>query len=285
MDALVSTAWLAEHLDDPDLVVFDATLYLPNEGKDGRAEYEAAHIPRALYFDIDAVADPDTELPHMVPSAGRFARLMTALGVGPQSRVVFYDQKGLASAARGWWLLRLFGHDAAAVLDGGLPKWLREGRPVASGPVTPHPAALPFQPRLRARLLRGLGDLLDDLETGAEIVLDARSSGRFAGIEPEPRPGVMPGCIPGSRNLPYTELLTPEKTFRPPAELRALFESRGIDGRRPVVVSCGSGVSAAMLALGMRLAGLPDPALYDGSWTEWATHPATPKSTAKGASA
>jgi thiosulfate/3-mercaptopyruvate sulfurtransferase len=277
MDPLVSTEWLAAHLGAPDLVVFDATYYLPNEGKDGRAEYEAAHIPGALFFDIDEIADPDTDLPHMVPTPGRFARLMTALGVGPATRVVFYDQKGLASAARGWWLLRLFGHDEVAVLDGGLPKWRAEGRPIAQGREPSRPAAAPFPPRFRARLLRGLGDLLDDLAHGREIVLDARSAGRFAGEEPEPRDGVSPGCIPGSRNLPYTELLTPERTFRPPEELRALFAARGIDGSRPVVVSCGSGVSAAMLALGMRLAGLPDPALYDGSWTEWATHPATPK--------
>ncbi len=276
MEPLVSTAWLAEHLGEKDLVVFDATMYLPNENKNGRAEFAQAHIPGAGFFDIDEIADPESDLPHMVPTPSRFAQLMARLGVGNASRVVFYDQKGLSSAARGWWLMALFGHDRAAVLDGGLPKWRREGRPIESGPPRP-PAPAHFAPRFRPRRLRGLGDMLENLHHAAELVLDARAAGRFAATSPEPRPGLPGGHIPGSRNLPYTELLNPDFTFRPPAELRARFEACGVDGNCAVVTSCGSGVSAAVLSLGLALAGFPVGALYDGSWTEWASHPDTPK--------
>ncbi len=276
MDPVVSTEWLASQLGNAGLVVFDATKYLPNDGKDGRAEYRRAHIPGARYFDIDEVADPDTDLPHMVPSAGRFAKLMQRLGVSDASAVVFYDQKGLSSAARGWWLMGLFGHDNAAVLDGGLPKWLREDRQVETGdPPAPPPGQ--FTPSLRAARLRGIGDLLGNLQSGAAIVLDARAAGRFRGEAPEPRAGLPSGHIPGSKNVPYAELLYPDGTLLPAAALRARFAREGIDGTRPVVTSCGSGVSAAILTLGMVRAGLPPGALYDGSWTEWAARPDTPK--------
>ena len=277
MDPLVSTDWLASLLGQPDLVVFDATKYLPTENKDGRAEYLRAHIPGARYFDIDEVADPDTDLPHMAPSAGRFATLMQRLGVGDGRRVVFYDQKGLSSAARGWWLMGLFGHDDAAVLDGGLPKWQRENRPVESGEPPPPPAAGAFTPTLRATRLRGLGDLLHNLQTHEELVLDARAAARFRAEAPEPRPGLPGGHIPGSKNIPYTELLYPDGTFLPVEAARARFAREGVDGTRPVVTSCGSGVTAAILTLGMMRAGLPPGALYDGSWTEWASRPDTPK--------
>jgi thiosulfate/3-mercaptopyruvate sulfurtransferase len=277
MDPLVSTDWLASQLGQPDLVVFDATKYLPNEHKDGRAEYLQARIPGARYFDIDEVADQDTDLPHMVPGAGRFAALMQRLGVGDGSRVVFYDQKGLSSAARGWWLMGLFGHDDAAVLDGGLPKWQREGRPVESGEPPPPAPAGPFTPTLRAMRLRGLGDLLRNLQTREELVLDARAAARFRAEAPEPRPGLLGGHIPGSKNIPYTELLYPDQTFLPVEAVRARFAREGVDGTRPVVTSCGSGVSAAILTLGLVRAGLPPDALYDGSWTEWASRPDTPK--------
>ena len=278
MHPLVTTDWLAGELGKPDLIVFDATKYLPNEPKDGQTEFLAAHIPGARFFDIDEIADPETDLPHMVPAAGRFARLVGALGVSNTTRVVFYDQKGLSSAARGWWLMGLFGHDDAAVLDGGLPKWRAEGRAVESGAPTP---AVPahFRPHFRPTRLRGIGDILTNLDRRGEVVLDARAAGRFAGSAPEPRPGMRAWRIPGSRNLPYTELLNPDGTFRPPAELRARFAARGIDGTHPVVTSCGSGVSACILTLGMRLAGLPDAAVYDGSWSEWGAHPATPVET------
>lgn len=277
MDALVSTDWLASQLGTSGLIVFDATKYLPNEAKDGRAEYLAAHIPGARYFDIDEVADPDTDLPHMVPSAGRFAKLMQQFGVSNDSTVVFYDQKGLASAARGWWLMGLFGHDKAAVLDGGLPKWLREGRPVESGEPAPPQMVAGFIPTLRAGRLRGLGDMLRNVQTGEELVLDARSPGRFHGEAPEPRAGLPSGHIPGSKNVPYADLLYPDQTFLPSEAIRAKLARAGVDGSRAVVTSCGSGVSAAILTLGMVRAGLPPGALYDGSWTEWASRPDTPK--------
>ncbi len=278
MDPLVTTEFLAAELGKPDLVVFDATKYLPNEDRDGHAEFLAAHIPGARFFDIDLVADPDTELPHMVPSAGRFARLMGELGVSNAARVVFYDQKGLSSAARGWWLMGLFGHDAAAVLDGGLPKWRREGRAVAAG-APPAPPRAEFRPHFRPTRLRGIGDVLGNLERGDELVLDARAAGRFAGTAPEPRAGMRSGRIPGSANVPYTDLLHPDGTFRPAAELRARFAAAGVTPGRKLVTSCGSGVSAGVLSLGLRLAGLPEAPVYDGSWSEWGTHPATPVET------
>lgn len=278
MQALVTTEWLAGELGKPDLVVFDATKYLPNEPKDGRTEFLAAHIPGARYFDIDEVADPDTDLPHMVPAPGRFGKLMGALGVNNASRVVFYDQKGLASAARGWWLMGLFGHDKAAVLDGGLPKWQREGRRIESGaPPAPTPAT--FRPDYRPMRLRGVGDLLGNVTTQAELVLDARAAGRFTGATPEPRAGMRSGHIPGSASLPYTDLLNDDGTFRSVGDLRARFAAAGADGSRPLVTSCGSGVTACILTLGLRLAGLPEGAVYDGSWTEWGGRADTPVET------
>lgn len=275
MPPLVSTAWLAERLGASDLVLLDATMYLPPEGRNAREEFRRGHIPGAHFFDIDEIADEPSGLPHMLPSQGRFARLIGALGVSNESRVVFYDQKGLFSAARGWWLMGVFGHDRAAVLDGGLPKWRAENRAIESGePPPPQPAV--FVPNFRARRVRGLGDLLANLETKAELVLDARAAGRFAGTVPEPRPGVRSGHIPGAKSIPYTEMLAKDGTFLTPAQLRARFAKAGADGKRPVVTSCGSGVSASVLTLGLTLAGLPAGALYDGSWTEWGSRSDTP---------
>jgi thiosulfate/3-mercaptopyruvate sulfurtransferase len=274
-DTLVSTGWLAEHLGSPGVVVFDATKYLPNEPRDAEAEFRQARIPGALRFDIDGIADAETELPHMVPTPGRFARLIGALGVGNDSFVVFYDQKGLASSARGWWMMRLYGHDRTAVLDGGLPKWLREGRPVEAGePAAPAPAS--FRPDFRAMMLRGVGDILANLEGRRELVVDARAAGRFDGSTPEPRPGMRSGHIPGSVSLPYTELLEADQTMQPSPALRARFAKAGVDGRRPVVTSCGSGITACILTLALVRAGLPAGAVYDGSWTEWGGRPDTP---------
>ncbi|MDB5401493.1 MAG: thiosulfate/3-mercaptopyruvate sulfurtransferase [Acetobacteraceae bacterium] len=275
MGPLVTTEWLAAELGKPDLIVFDATKYLPNEPKDGKAEFVRAHIPGARYFDIDQIADPDTDLPHMVPTPGRFARLMGVLGVGNGSRVVFYDQKGLASAARGWWLMGLFGHDDAAVLDGGLPKWVKEGRAVQDGEAAlPKPAE--FRPDYRAGQLRGVGDMLRNVLSRSEQVLDARAAGRFSGAIPEPRAGMRSGHIPGSVSVPYTDLLHADGTFRPAGEVRGRFEAAGVDGSRPLVTSCGSGVTACILTLGLRVAGFPEGAVYDGSWTEWGGRSDTP---------
>ena len=281
MGPLVTTDWLAAELGKPDLVVFDATKYLPNEPKDGVAEFRRAHIPGARYFDIDRIADTDTDLPHMVPTPGRFAKLMGELGVANTSRIVFYDQKGLASAARGWWLMGLFGHDAAAVLDGGLPKWQRENRPVEAGDPS-SPSSTIYRPDYRAARLRGVGDIIGNVETQAELVLDARAAGRFTGETPEPRAGMRSGHIPGSASLPYTDLLNADGTFRSPEAIRDRFAQAGVTAGRPVVTSCGSGVTACILTLGLRLAGLPEGSVYDGSWTEWGGRSDTPVETKQG---
>ena len=276
MDPLVSTEWLAAQLGTPGLVLFDATKYLPNEGKDAAALFAERHIPGARLFDIDVVADPDTSLPHMAPSPGRFETLMRQMGVGNDSRVVFYDQKGLFSAGRGWWLMGLFGHDEAAVLDGGLPKWLAEGRATEAGlPAAPAPTT--FQASYRPTRLRGLGDMM--APDAGRVVLDARAAARFHGTAPEPRPGMPSGHMPGSRSLPSTSLLAPDGTMLPPDRLRALFAEAGADGSKPVVTSCGTGVTATILTLGLLRAGLPIGAVYDGSWTEWAGRPDTVKET------
>ncbi len=272
---LVSTGWLAERLGSPGLHVFDASFYLPTETADAAKIFEQGHIHGARFFDLEQVADQETDLPHMVPSAGRFERALAALGVSDGDLAVFYDQKGLFSAARGWWLMRLFGHQAC-VLDGGLPKWRAENRPLEQG--RPYPAQPGrFHATLHAARLRGLGDVTDNLSTGRELVLDARPAGRFHGTAPEPRPGLPGGHIPGARSLPATELLAEDQTMLPPAALRARFARAGADGTRPVVTSCGTGVTAAILALGLAVAGLPEGALYDGSWTEWAARADTPK--------
>jgi thiosulfate/3-mercaptopyruvate sulfurtransferase len=204
--------------------------------------------------------------------------LMAAMGVSNTSRIVFYDQKGLASAARGWWLMGLFGHDQAAVLDGGLPKWLREGRPTEAGqPAVPTPGS--FLAEFRATRLRGVGDVMRNVAARSELVLDARAAGRFTGAVPEPRPGMRSGHIPESANLPYTDLLNADGTFRPVPDVTACFAKAGVDGSRPVVTSCGSGVTACILTLGLRLAGLQEGAVYDGSWTEWGGRSDTPVET------
>lgn len=265
--ALIDAAWLAARLHDPLLVVLDATYRLPNEGRDAGADFRAAHIPGAQFFDVDRFADPaEAALPHMVPTPALAREMLQNLGINRDSLVVIYDQKGIFSAPRGWFLLRLFGHDRVCVLDGGLPGWQAAGFAVTQG--APAAAARGnFEPRYRARLLRGFGDMRDNLASGGELVLDARPAPRFYGTAPEPRPGLRGGHIPGSRSLPFGELLV-EGRMKPAAELRAVFAGLGaVD--RAVVTSCGSGVSAAVLTLGMVVAGLPIGALYDGSWSEW----------------
>lgn len=276
MNDLVSTEWLAGALGAPDLMVFDATEYLPNEPFDGVTKYREAHIPGAHFFDIDEVADPDTTLPHMAPTAGRFARLMGEMGISNTTRVIFYDQKGLQSSARGWWLMKLFGHEKAAVLDGGLPKWLAEGRATESGDAK-SAAPTSYTPDFRADLVKGIGDVKRIIADGSALILDARAKGRFDGSAPEPRPGLPSGHMPGAKSVPFNELLNADFTMKDAAALRARFALAGADGGKPIITSCGTGVTACILALGLKQAGLGDAAIYDGSWTEWAGRPETLK--------
>jgi thiosulfate/3-mercaptopyruvate sulfurtransferase len=276
MHDLVSSEWLAEALGAPDLMVFDATKYLPNEPFDGLTKFREAHIPGARFFDIDVVADPDTNLPHMAPTAGRFARLMGEMGISNATRVIFYDQKGLQSSARGWWLMKLFGHERTAVLDGGLPKWLAEGRATESGDAKPATPAS-YTPDFRADLLKGIGDVKRIIADGSALILDARAKGRFDGTAPEPRPGLPSGHMPGAKSVPFNELLNADFTMKDAPALRARFAAAGADGSKPIVTSCGTGVTACILALGLKQAGLGDAAIYDGSWTEWAGRPETQK--------
>ena len=283
MDNLVSTEWLAAHLGAPGLRIFDTTKYLPNEPFDGVTKFAEAHIPGADFFDLDVVADPDATLPHMIPSAARFEKLMGSLGLTNTTRVVFYDQKGLQSSARGWWLMRLFGHINAAVLDGGLPKWLREGRAVASGAATPASPAHYVADFVAARVA-GIGDVKRVLANGSALVLDARAAGRFKGTAPEPRAGLPSGHMPGAANIPFNELFATDGTMLPPDDLRARFANAGADGTRALVTTCGTGVTACILTLGAIRAGLPEPAVYDGSWIEWASRPETVKATVKATS-
>jgi thiosulfate/3-mercaptopyruvate sulfurtransferase len=274
MEALVSTEWLAAHLRDPDLRVLDGSWHMPQTRRDPRAEFLAAHLPGAAFFDIDGIADRTTPLPHMLPTPEVFADAVGALGVGTGDRVVVYDTRGVVSAARVWWTFRAFGHDAVAVLDGGLPKWTAEGRQLESG--EPKPERRVFRATQRPGVVRDLAAMRDNLTTQREQVLDARSAGRFAATEPEPRAGLRGGHIPGSLNLPSDTLLRSDGTLLPPGDLRKRFEAAGIDFARPVTTTCGSGITASVLAFALHLLGHPRVAVYDGSWTEWGGRADTP---------
>ena len=265
---LVSTEWLAQNMWRPDVVIADASWYLPQAGRNARAEYRNAHIPGAVFFDIDAISDQKTDLPHMLPDPVAFASSVRKLGIGDQDVVVFYDGAGLYSAPRALWMMRAMGHGKAAVLDGGFPKWRKEGRAIeATSPATV--ARSHFTPRLQQGMIRDFAAMSGNLDSRAEQVVDARSPSRFRGEEQEPRPGVRPGHMPGAVNVYYADVLTPEGTMRPAPELKRLFAERGVDLARPIVTSCGSGVTAAILSLALELAGAKDTALYDGSWSEW----------------
>ena len=265
---VVSTAWLGEHLGEPSLRVIDATWYLPALQRDARAEFREAHVPGAVYFDIDAIAERESGLPHMLPDATTFGEAVGALGIGDGDRIVVYGGKYLSASARVWWTFRVFGHERVAVLDGGFPRWREEGRPVEAGDA--RPAVGRFTARFRPELVASLEDVRRNLETHRMQVLDARSPGRFAGTEPEPRPGLRGGHIPGSLSLPYDRLFRREDgTLLPPGDLRRLFEDARVEPGRPVVTTCGSGVTACILALGLQLVGRHDVRVYDGSWAEW----------------
>ncbi|SDE70723.1 3-mercaptopyruvate sulfurtransferase [Limimaricola pyoseonensis] len=274
---LVSTRWLAERLTDPDLRILDASWYLPDAGRDARAEHEDAHIPGARFFDIDEIADHRSDLPHMLPPPEKFVSRLRAMGVGDGHQVVVYDGAGLFSAARVWWMFRAMGKRDVAVLDGGLPKWRAEGRPLTDRPTLLRDRHITVAP------VRGMAadatEVAAAVKLGSDQIVDARAPERFEGRAPEPRPGLRSGHIPGARNLFFRELLRPDGTLRDEGEIRAAFEAAEIDLDRPVITSCGSGVTAAVLSLALERIGKTDHRLYDGSWSEWGMFPDLPVET------
>ncbi|HEX5386551.1 MAG TPA: 3-mercaptopyruvate sulfurtransferase [Gemmatimonadales bacterium] len=273
--SLVTTEWLAAHLGRPDVRVVDGSWYLPNSGRNAAAEFAAGHIPGAVFFDLDASSDPASPLPHMLPAAEAFAGRMGALGLDDRSTIVVYDGSGVnLSAPRVWWSLRVFGHAAVAVLDGGLAKWRAEGRTLEAG--VPIPARADFTARLDPARVRDLAQVRANVATRREQLVDMRPAPRFEGAAPDPRPGVRPGHIPSSRNLPYTELASVDGTVLAPAALRARIGAAGVDLSRPIIASCGSATSACSFVLALHLLGHDQVAVYDGSWAEWGGRADTP---------
>ncbi len=264
---LVSTAWLQAHLEDPDLRILDASWYLPQMGRDAKAEYAAGHIPGARFFDIDEMSDHRSALPHMAPPPEKFISRMRAMGVGDGHQVVIYDGAGIFSAPRVWWTFRLMGKTDVAVLDGGLPKWRAEGRALEDLPPVLRDRHMTVQ--RQAALVKDVTQVAQASKLGDHEILDARSPGRFRGEEPEPRPGLRCGHIPGARNVPFQTLLNPDGTMKDEAGLRAAFAAAGADLAKPVITSCGSGVTAAIINLALERIGHRNHALYDGSWAEW----------------
>ena len=274
---LVSTEWLHAHLKDPDLRILDGSYYLPQMGRDPRAEYDAAHVPNARFFDIDDVADHGSDLPHMVPPVEKFMSRMRAMGVGDGHQVVVYDGMGLFSAARVWWLFKLMGQNNIAVLDGGLPKWQAEGRPVEDLPPVIRDRHMTV--RRQNHMVKDVTQVSAASKLGDYEIIDARSPGRFRGEEPEPRAGLRPGHIPGSKNVCFKDLLNADQTMKNPVEIRQIFEAASVDFNKPAITTCGSGVTAAVLSLGLERIGKTDHSLYDGSWSEWGMFPTVPVAT------
>ena len=272
-DAVVTTEWLAAHLDDPKVRILDGSYHLPNVKRNGDAEYRAAHIPGAARFDIDAVCDVKNPLPHMLPTPGDFSIAAGALGISNADRVIVYDTTGNFSAPRVWWMFRIMGHDNVAVLDGGLPKWQAEGRPVTA--ILPAIRPAKFTATLRPDMVRSLDQVRATTDGKGELVVDVRAPGRFNGTMPEIRPGVRSGHIPAAVNLPYERVLA-EGSFRNAAEIEAAAKEAGLAPGRRVITSCGSGVTACIVGLALHLAGRDDWAVYDGSWTEWGGRSDTP---------
>jgi thiosulfate/3-mercaptopyruvate sulfurtransferase len=267
-DPLVSTKWLADHLHDKTIKVVDASFKMPGVMPLPKEDYERAHIPGAVFFDVDAVSDHANPLPHMFPDAEQFGRDVGTLGVGNADTVVVYDSGGWVAAPRAWWMFLSFGHDKVRVLDGGLKKWVAEGHPVQGGNKVIKPAT--FKAKFDARRVRSIQQMTANLASKAEQVIDARAKERFEGSVAEPRPGLRPGHIPGSRSLPYNNLFDAKTgTMKPLEDLRAIFSGAGVDLQKPMSTSCGSGVSAAVLTLALYRLGVENPALYDGSWSEW----------------
>ena len=265
---LVTTQWLTDHLDDPLVLVLDASWHLPAAKRNAHEEFLASHIPGAAFFDLDASSDQHTALPHMLPAPEKFAADLKRLGATDAKHIVCYDAVGLFSAARLWWMLKWFGHERVSVLDGGLLKWKSEGRSLQSGE-NERTEARHFTPHLKPEIVRTLNDVVAALESKSAQLVDARSPTRFRGEEPEPRPGVKPGHMPGAHNVHYSALINADSTLNGKAELRAAFETAGVDLNKPVITSCGSGVTAAILFLALTELGHDKTSLYDGSWAEW----------------
>lgn len=277
MDSLVSTEWLANELGAPDLRVVDATFFLPTDNRDARAEYVAAHIPGAVFFEIAEIADLDNPLPHMLPDEAKFTSRMQTLGVGDGNRVVVYDNSPLHTAARAWWMLKAFGAHYVAILDGGMQKWMAEGRPFDIGRDLHRHAH--FTARLDANDVAHKAQVLAVLDSRDHEIVDARPAARFAGEGTEPRAGLASGHIPGARSLPQSELFNPDHTYKSRDALQAEFDKAGVDLAKPMITTCGSGVTAASVLFAAHLFGKQDVRVYDGSWSEWGADPATPKAT------